>query len=164
MLYRIKQFLLAINSKITNEDKRFIKKYLNKDQLELFYKLKIHERKHAINVAKDVKRKCDLNNIKDKNTLVVAALLHDIGKIEHNLTLVDKSTLVILDKLTRGNMKKYKKIKKIDIYYNHPYKGYKILEKIGENKEVLRLVKNHHNNDIKKDLLLEILRECDDKN
>ena len=49
----------------------------------------------------------------------IVALLHDVGKGEFGLNLVEKSVLVLLNNLTKGKIKKYDNIKQIDIYYNH---------------------------------------------
>ena len=62
------------------------------------------------------------------NKVAKAALLHDIGKSEYSLNVVEKSVLVILNKLTNGNLKKFDSIKIVDSYYNHPKKGAKILK------------------------------------
>lgn len=164
MFHRIKQFFLYFNFKITKEDTDFIHKYLSYDQIQLFKKLKVCEQKHSINVAKSVEQICEEQALKNKDQLVLASLLHDIGKIEYSLNLIDKSILVILDKIFRGKLKKYKNIKAIDIYYNHPEKGYNILKNIGINNRVLYLVKNHHNNNITEDKELNILKKIDDQN
>ncbi|MFD3155342.1 HD domain-containing protein [Haloimpatiens sp. FM7330] len=164
MFYRIKQFIWSINSKITSEDMKFVEKYLNSEQIQLFNKLSTCEQKHCVNVAKDISELHESNNIKYYNELMKAALLHDIGKIECKLNVIDKSVLVILDKLFNGKLKKYKNIKKVDVYYNHAYKGYQILKKIEANKKVLHLVKNHHNNKIINDIELNILKKYDNKN
>ncbi|WP_138207501.1 HDIG domain-containing metalloprotein [Haloimpatiens lingqiaonensis] len=164
MVNRVKQFFLYFNYKIDENDREFVYKYLNKEQIELFEKLKVYEQKHCINVARDLVNHCKELNINYNDELIVAALLHDIGKIECSLNLIDKSALVILDKISRGKIKKYEKNKKVDIYYNHPEKGYNILKKMGEKNRILFLVKNHHNNDISNDLELSILKECDENN
>jgi putative nucleotidyltransferase with HDIG domain len=90
----------------------------------------------------------------------MAALLHDIGKIEGKLNLIDKSILVVLDRITKGKIKEFKNLKKVDIYYNHPDKGYNILKNFDYNDRFLYLIRNHHNKSIK-DKELEVLIKCD---
>lgn len=143
------------------DDKMYVKKYLNDAEFVLFNKLSIHEQKHSVNVAKDVEKECKLNFI-DSNNLIKAALLHDIGKIKVPINLIDKSIIVILDKITKGKIKKFSSIKKIYIYYNHGYEGYCLIKGL-ENDEVLFLVKSHQNK-IGNNLKLNILQKCDDKN
>ncbi|KOF57723.1 MULTISPECIES: HD domain-containing protein [Clostridium] len=160
---RIKQFFVYAIAKVNINDKIYIEKHLNNDEMALFNKLSIHEQKHSINVARDVEKECRVNLVNSKN-LVKAALLHDIGKINVPITLIDKSIVVILDKITRSKIKKFKKIKKIYIYYNHGYEGFQILKRINENEQILFMVNNHHNREMSNNLELDILKKCDDRN
>ncbi|MCR3758849.1 HD domain-containing protein [Clostridium felsineum] len=154
---RINQFFKYVYSYVDDDDKLYIEKYLNSREKELFYKLSIHEQKHAVNVARDVDKRCS------EEDMIKAALLHDIGKIYIKLNLIDKSILVILDFISKGKLKKFSKIKKVYCHYNHSYIGYCMLKEL-ENEEVLFLVKNHHNNSIKDNAKLDILKKYDDEN
>lgn len=160
---RVKQFFTYAIAKIDINDKMYIEKHLSDDEIALFNKLSIHEQKHSVNVARDVESECKINLV-DSNNLVKTALLHDIGKIEVPVSIIDKSIVVILDKITNSRIKELKNIKKIYIHYNHGYEGYKILKKINENEEILFMVKNHHNKGLKDNLELNILKKCDDRN
>jgi putative nucleotidyltransferase with HDIG domain len=165
-MYRIKQFIWALKSEINYEDEIFINKYLNNKELELFFKLSIMDQKHCVNTAKDIKKVCEARNYNlDKDRMVKIALLHDIGKIQYKMNIIEKSLIVILNKLTKGKIKKYRKVKCINIYYNHPNIGYNLLKKYNYEESFINTIKNHHNNDIIKDILeLEVLRECDNNN
>ena len=162
-LYRIKQFYWSITVKLDEEDIAFIHQYLNEEERKLFSRLIEYEQKHSINVARDVIKECKESRI-EANRLIKAALLHDIGKITNRLNVVDKSVIVLLDKFTRGKLKKAKGIKKIDIYYNHGAKGVEVLKPYGYDDRLLYLIKNHHNNLITGDIELDILRKCDNNN
>lgn len=160
---RVKQFFNYAIAKIDINDKMYIEKHLNDDEIALFNKLSIHEQKHSINVARDVESECKINLVDSKN-LVKTALLHDIGKIKVPVSIIDKSIVVILDKITKSRIKELKNVKKIYIHYNHGYEGYKILKGINENEQILFMVKNHHNENLNNNLELNILRKCDDRN
>jgi len=162
-LYRVKQFYLSIVSKINDEDLDFLKTYLETSELQLFNQLPTYEQKHCINVARDVKSTCNQRKLRSKD-LIKVALLHDIGKIYSNMNPIDKSIMVIMNSITKGKIKAHKKIKNVNMYYNHGDIGYNLLIKHGYNDRFLFLVKNHHNNNIKEDIELDILRECDDRN
>ncbi|MFU0824548.1 HDIG domain-containing metalloprotein [Clostridium sp.] len=157
--YRIKQFLWGITAKVSLEDIKFVKEYLNNDELNLFIKLAVYDQAHCIRTAKEVKRIYSEKKMSN-DLLVKAALLHDIGKIEGKLNLIDKSILVVLDRITKGKIKEFKNLKKVDIYYNHPDKGYNILKNFDYNDRFLYLIRNHHNKSIK-DKELEVLIKCD---
>lgn len=162
-LYRIKQFYWSITAKIDVEEKKYIKAHLNEREIALFNELQIYEKMHSIKVAKDIER---LYNGDDDNKkmLIKAALLHDIGKIEKRLNIIDKSILVVMNKVTKGSMRKYMSLKKIDVYYNHADFGYSILKKFGYDERLLYLIKNHHNDNIIGDKELDMLKMCDNMN
>lgn len=162
-LYRIKQFYWGITSRIDFQDENFLKQHLSEKELMLFNRLNEHEKKHCIKTAMDAEKICLKNNTYNK-ILIKAALLHDIGKIEYSTNLIEKSFMVVLNKLFKEKMKKYKKYKVVDVFYNHPENGYKILKKYNYDERFLYLIKNHHNNDIIGDKELDILKQCDNKN
>jgi len=164
--YRVKQFFWGIISLFKKVDYVFIKKYLNDEEIVMFKELKKSEQHHCIRVCKDSlyykkENLIDVNEYK----LGKAALLHDIGKGACHLSLIEKSIIVILDKLTKGKLKKYHNIKQINIYYNHPEIGYNMLKNQRYYKEILEVVRYHHNKSkIKNNKLLQIINYCDNKN
>lgn len=172
MVNRVKQFFTALTAKIYDEDIRFVRIYLNEFETDLFQKLMLCDQKHSINVAKDALRICEIRK-KDsfchinETRLIKACLLHDIGKINIKLSIIDRSLLVIFDKISGGKMKNICN-KKIEVYYNHGSIGYELLKKYNYNREFLYLIKNHHKKnkyeDINYNEELDILRECDKRN
>lgn len=163
-LYRVKQFYWSITSKIDKDDIKLIDRYLNNDERVLFNRLSEYEQKHCINAAKEVIKVCKDRNI-ENNELIKAGLLHDIGKIYKKLNPIEKSLIVMGDSISKGRLRRFKKLKKIDVYYNHGDKGYKILKDTGKyNERFLYLIKNHHNDFIIGDEELNILKECDNRN
>lgn len=163
-LYRVKQFYWSITSKIDSEDLELIDKYLNIYEKGLLKGLAVYEQKHSINVARDVMKACDENNMESK-VLVKAALLHDIGKSYKKLNPIEKSLVVVLNRISHGKLRRYRGIKKIHVYYNHADIGYNILKNTDKYDErFLYLIKNHHSDYIIGDKELEILKACDSKN
>ncbi|MDD7796012.1 HD domain-containing protein [Clostridium sp. 'White wine YQ'] len=169
MFYRIKQFMWAIESIYKDIDDEYIKKYLDEDEKRLFQLLKKSDKQHSIRVAKDALEYIeDSNNViqnLDKEKIVKIALLHDIGKIERPLNVIEKSLIVILDKVTSGKISRYSNFKIIDIYYNHPEKGYEIL-KLNKKYDVefLKVIEEHHHKIKTSNEILEIIKYCDNKN
>lgn len=157
---RIKQFIKCITAKINEDDLNFIEKYLNGDEKKIINRLAIYDMKHCINVARDIE-----SNIKYEDiNLIKCALLHDIGKVKKILNPIDKSIIVILNKLTKGNLKKYENInKKIYIFYNHGEEGYKILKDKGYDEKFLNVIRYHHDYS-KTGHWIEIIRKYDNKN
>ena len=168
MLYRVKQFMLGIFSYFQDDNIDFINKYLNKEEKNLFMKLKKPDRIHSIRVCKEalIMGK-DYNNLEEYK-IAKCALLHDIGKVEVPLNIIEKGIVVIINKVTKGEFLKYNKYRRMIKYYSHPKIGKKILENINFNdKEILYCIENHHNK-LKvveeKNIYLNILNICDDRN
>lgn len=164
MIYRIKQFIWALTAHITHSDEEFIMEYLNKNEINIFNEMSDMDKKHSINTARDVKEACISKKI-NENMMIKVALLHDIGKSMYKMNVIEKSIVVLLNKFSKGNIKKYSNIKCINIYYNHANIGYEILKKFDYSELFLFLIKNHHNSDIisnKEEL--DILQYCDKKN
>ena len=166
--YRVKQFLWGATSIFKKIDYNYLSNFLTDDEIKIFNQLKHSDKHHCIRVCKDsIELKNKLNIDIDTYKLGEAALLHDVGKSAKHLSLIEKSFVVLADKFTKGKIKKYSNIKQIDIYYNHPKIGVKILENRGfkEDKELFEVVKYHHNSRIKtNNKYLNIIKECDNKN
>ncbi|ERK28730.1 HD domain-containing protein [Clostridium intestinale] len=178
MLYRIKQFIWAVESLYKSLDYKYIEKYLDADEIKLFSLLKKTDKHHCVRVSKDILNHIEnLNHIPevndeisvdvevDKDRILKLALLHDIGKIKKPLNVIEKSIIVIFDKITKGKIKKYDNIKSIDIYYNHPKIGSDILRQSSKyDDEFLEIVENHHIEKETSNKLLEIVQYYDNKN
>lgn len=171
MFYRIKQFIWALSAYWKDIDYNYINDHLDQDEKKLFDMLSRCDKYHCFRVAKEAdqimkenKETLEKSNLNKYNVIKVC-LLHDIGKINKSPNPIEKGILVILDKITAGNLKKMDNIKKIDVYYNHPKKGVEILKK--ENKysnDFIEAIEKHHLKDKTDNKLLEIVRYCDNKN
>ena len=163
-LYRVKQFIWAVKSLSEDIDTEYVNKFLNKKERKLFNKLKKTDKQHCIRVSKDAVHLSKGRNI-NLNRVAKVGLLHDIGKCEYGLNIIEKSVLVILNKMTKGKLKKYDGIKAVDSYYNHAEKGANLLKHFNTyDKEFLDTVRYHHNNNVVGNKLLEIIRESDNRN
>lgn len=167
-LYRVKQFVWGFTSLFKKIDNTYLSKFLNEEEIKIFNSLKHNDKHHCIRVCKDsIKMRNDLGINIDMYKLGRAALLHDVGKSVKHLSLIEKSTLVLLDKFTDGKIKKYNNIKQINVYYNHPKIGLNILRDNGfeKDKELLDVVRYHHSkiNNFDNEIL-KIIKTCDDKN
>ena len=165
-LYRVKQFVWAAGSYFKKIDTEFINKYLDEDEKKLFSRLNHNEKHHSIRVCREALDICKNKKTSlDTNRIAKAALLHDVGKGEFGLNIVEKSTLVLLNSLTKGKIKKYDNIKQIDIYYNHAQKGADILKEFKSyDQEFLDSIRYHHSNKKISNELLDVIRESDNKN
>ena len=160
-MYRIKQFIWSITSRFKPIDYNLLNRYLNKKEKKLFKNLNISEQQHSIRVCNKALELSKDENI-DKVKLAKIALLHDVGKSKKSLNVIDKSILVLLDKFTKGNLRKVKN-EKVDIYYNHPIKSVKLLKKINRyDFDFLEAVEKHHYKEFGDNIYLKIIKQCDD--
>lgn len=165
---RVKQFYINVTDLMSKEDYKYVQNNINKKEFELFVKLSKSEQKHSVRIAKEIESA--INNlvvdnqeiVDNKKLLIKVALLHDIGKIRKRLNVIDKSIIVILNKLTKGKLKNVEKSKKVQCYYNHSEYSYEILKKIIDDELLLKIVKNHHKDT--DDEIIKFFKKIDDKN
>ncbi|SET16105.1 HDIG domain-containing protein [Natronincola peptidivorans] len=158
MLYRVKQFFQGLTAKIYDKDIAFIKEYLSPQEQELFFQLRKSEQRHSLNVAYGC-----YSEAPENTSLIKAALLHDIGKIGSNLTLINKSFVVIAKNLNLKENMTPAFLNKALYYKNHHGElGYEMLLKLGLEEKILLLVKNHHNTDFHTMEEMKILQYYDD--
>ena len=165
---RVKQFYINATDLMKNEDYDYVKRKLNNEEYKLFNKILKSEQKHSVRIAKKIEYIIDNNLIDDidiiesKNLLIKAALLHDIGKSKQKVNIIEKSIIVILNKLTKGRLKKIQKSKKIQCYYNHSEYSYNLLKDIIEEDLILSIIKEHHKNTDNK--FINFFKKIDDNN
>ncbi len=140
MFYRVQQFIKAITASISAEEHRWVEYYLSEKECELFFKLKVHEQRHCIDVAKILAKQSN-----EDEGLIRLGLLHDIGKIKYPLNPIEKSMIVLLDRLTKGKIKQWTSLKMVKCYYHHAELGYNLLRNLDDyNIDFLECIKNHH--------------------
>lgn len=164
---RIKQLIWAITSRYKSIDTKFLEKYLNKEELNAFNKLNNVEKHHCIRVCEDSIDYINKNKGQaiDVSKMAKIALMHDIGKIDKSLNVLQKCIVVILDKISSGKTRRFTNFKIFDVYYNHPEKSCNILNSIGSyDDEFLEAIVKHHSKETYKNIYLQILKEMDDRN
>ena len=165
---RVKQFYINVTDKMNEEDYKYVNTIITEEEFKLFNKLLKSEQKHSVRIAKyiensiDNKLVIDEDIINNKDLLIKAALLHDVGKSKKSVNVIEKSIIVILNKLTKGNLRNLKISQKVQCYYNHADYSYELLNKINNDKKLLEIVKNHHRET--NDKLINFFKDSDDKN
>lgn len=165
---RVKQFYINATDLMISKDYEYVKIHLNNEEYDLFKKILKSEQKHSVRIAKEIEYIIennlvdDIDIIQSKNLLIKTALLHDVGKSKQKVNIIEKSIIVILNKLTKGNLKNFKKSKKIQCYYNHSEYSYILLKDIIKDDLILSIIRNHHKNTDNK--LTNFFKQIDDNN
>lgn len=174
MHYRIRQFYDSITANFRRLDEDFLMHHLTRKELVLFLKLGRADAHHAIRVARVMLEKAPEGLEED---YVRLGLLHDIGKVERPLALVEKVAAVLLHKALREKMARYGKIPFIDAYLHHAERGRRILEDrsaFPAHPDLYDVVSDHHGDllqrlkDPKRSAeyreALRLLKQADDQN
>lgn len=160
----------AINAHLTTADNNFIDQYLDPQEKFFFYNTDLPTQKHAVQVARKCLELAQEHNI-NPLLLTKAGLLHDIGKTNGDLTIINKSLIVLGDKLCPSLLLKLAQKEKspfrkfrhaLYIYYNHPAIGAELLQKHSLESELINLIFCHHqpvNEDTTRELRL--LKQAD---
>lgn len=180
---RVRQFIMNLTDRINEDDYKYVRSKLDDREYEVFNIISKSEQKHSVRVAREIESIIDevergnqfangytLTNgeildrevilpvcddiLKNKDMLVKVGLLHDVGKSRQRINIIDKSIIVILNKLTSGNLRNIN-LKKIQCYYNHSEYSYEILKEINEDNVFLEIVRNHHNENYSSDMCVD---------
>ncbi|MFH1429074.1 MAG: hypothetical protein ABIH39_04945, partial [Candidatus Margulisiibacteriota bacterium] len=160
IIHRIKQFVAAIQAELYPEDVEFIRKHLTKQEQILFYRMPTVDQCHSLNVAYRLQNKIKEVELRQhqpislKREAVVAALLHDVGKVEAPFSLFARSYYVIARKLFYNLGWKYmiekgqkdnasNLLRNLYVSEYHPLIGAHLLEQIKVNPDTIKMVAKH---------------------
>ena len=102
LFYRTRQFWQAISSRSPQVDLELISAVLTPSQISLFNQMQTSEQAHSLRVFRK------LSSQGEQNTdLLVAALLHDIGKIRAPLRLWERVLIVLVRVICPGCIHKW---------------------------------------------------------
>ena len=93
--YRVRQFWGAVHAAPEQEDMQLIRDYLSPAQLELFLHMQTSEQAHSLQVFRELYSRGAAGHVGAPNDLLVAALLHDVGKIRYPLRVWERALIVL---------------------------------------------------------------------
>ncbi len=146
MRYRISQFWRSIRAKpLTSKSVEDVSSILNNGQLELFLKLPTEDQAHSYEVMSSLRKSGEPNH-----DLMVAALLHDIGKIRVSVSVWERSIVVLLErgmparaeKFAAGSPNGWRRA--FVAKSQHPKWGAELARQAGCSNMTISLIKKHH--------------------
>lgn len=152
---RSRQFFRALFSKMEQDDHEAVNKYLDRREKKLFYNMDPAIQKHCVNVAATILDMVSGRPELNSPVLIKAGLLHDIGKSQGTFTVMDRVWYVLVKKVSRRLAKKLAKPgnagffarlrNSFHLHIYHSEIGATIAETAGLDKELVYLLRNHHN-------------------
>ena len=94
-LYRVQQFIETFVARPTTEGLSLARQILTPQQMMIFNRLQGSEQAHAIRVLQQVEETCQAQGIETPADLRVAALLHDVGKVQVPLRVWERVMIVL---------------------------------------------------------------------
>jgi len=148
--YRIRQGIHALLAFSRSIDYDLAATYLSEQQLALFKQMARSEQLHSLNVLRDLLAQPEAT----PHVLIVAALLHDVGKSQCHLSVAEKTIAVLIGKLlpfVDHFMSSQAKLTfwngPFMVRRQHPAWGAALLEKTATSKQIIWLVA-HHQDDV----------------
>lgn len=149
MIQRIKQFYRAMTARITAADREWVQESLPPEVQELFYAMHPADQYHALNVAKTAMDLWTAEPAGDRDLLLRAALLHDVGRVKGDLDVMGKVLAVVVEYFFPGKARQLGQADDgwlghmMHVYYHHPEMGALKLEALGLMQEAA-IIRFHH--------------------
>ncbi len=173
IVYRTWQFWQALLASPSANDLELVRSVLSPEQIRLFELMQSEEQVHCIKVARRL-----LEKQHDHPDLLAAALLHDVGKINHPLQLWERAWLVIGNAFFPKQVSRWRREPEMDankknnwrraflVYAQHPVWGAALARKAGASSLCVNLISRHQDRypldpNFIEDQLLLYLQEAD---
>jgi hypothetical protein len=144
LLYRVRQFWHALTATPAPEDLDLARRLLSPSQMELFLKLQPGEQAHSLRIC----RRLYEQNPQAKD-LLVAALLHDVGKAPYPLRPWERAWIVVAKALLPTKAAEWGQAeprgwkRPFVIAEQHPAWGAEMAARLGASPTTVSLIRRH---------------------
>lgn len=143
-LYRLRQFWQAVTAHVDEQGFKEAQDALAPPLFALFCRLQTSEQVHSLWVYRSLRNQQETNP-----DLLSAALLHDIGKILHPLTIWQRIEIVLANQIAPDAVRRWGKSspngwrKPFVVSAQHPAWGAELAQKAGASPLVVSLIRRH---------------------
>lgn len=151
IIYRITQFWNAFRAQPTSTDLEWALSKLTPEQMSLFTQLHHSEQAHSISVLKKLVQNNHSSMEAEYEALIVAALLHDVGKLRYPIAAWER-VLIVLSKVLfpnqvrhwgRGQPAGWRRA--FVVAEQHPEWGAQLAAEAGASPVTVELIREHQN-------------------
>ena len=129
-------------------DARWVASILTPEELKLWQRMKSHDRRHSVAVARRVEQRLAGSKDADSRWCAVA-LLHDVGKLDSGLGVIGRVGATVAGGLAGHDMapvwsQKRGVTRRVGLYLRHPELGATRIRVVGGREEAARWADAHH--------------------
>ncbi|HID87410.1 MAG TPA: HD domain-containing protein [Anaerolineae bacterium] len=143
-MYRFSQFCRALVARVPKRELDLLSEYLTPAQVELFRRMPRCDQRHGLDVFHALQKRGY-----HERDLLVAALLHDVGKVDGGLRLWHRVLIVLvkafwlqlLDRLARGETDSWRY--PFYVHQHHPELGAELVRAVGCSSTTVELIRRH---------------------
>lgn len=144
MVHRVWQFFSAAFARVRPSERVLVERHLPPAQMALFWQMARCDQRHALDVLQTL---CQAGH--HDETLLRAALLHDVGKAAGRLTIWHRVAVVLLQRLAPGRLARLAADGRgwkvpFAVHTRHPQSGAQWAMAAGCSAEVGELIYRHH--------------------
>lgn len=146
--------IVAMTARIDARDRTFLQAHLSPQEEALFWAMGLPEQRHALNTAYTALKLAKQRKEPVKRAFLIrCSLLHDVGKENGDIGILDKVFTVLADRFFSSAALRWAKMGRgrwmanrrhaLYVYYHHPKRAEQKLKQLGL-PEIAAVVAKHH--------------------
>ena len=144
VFHRVKQFWRSLNAGVGAHERRLLSEYLDPPARALFERMSLNDQRHSLDLLYLLRERGETDE-----SLLQAALLHDVGKAQAQIRLWQRVAYVLMGKLPGRMRARFCASSRRDWRYpffvlaHHTELGAELARRAGCSAEVVALIRDH---------------------